>query len=113
MYQLGQSQTTGVERTTERRGGPNEWSRLIASTDSKFAPLLLGLREKTINNEVFGRGWDWLHQLIMFFISDIFRSIRWFIFIDQRSSDNDQSRFTVSEVDMIDMLSRDDEIFAD
>ena len=53
--QPGQSRTTGVERITHRLAEPTKLSLIVASTGSKFAPVLLKMNEEKVNDGVFGR----------------------------------------------------------
>ena len=53
--QPGQSRTTGVERITHRLAEPTKLSLFVASTGSKFAPVLMKMNEEKVNDGVFGR----------------------------------------------------------
>lgn len=53
--QPGQSRTTGVERITHRLREPTKLSLFVASTGSKFAPVLMKMNEEKVNDGVFGR----------------------------------------------------------
>ena len=53
--QPGQSRTTGVERITHRLAEPTKLFLFVASTGSKFAPVLMKMNEEKVNDGVFGR----------------------------------------------------------